>query len=84
MAEIRIEQKRRSLRWLWLLLALLLVAALAWYFLYPGETDTPTTAAPPTTGALDLPVGPASGFVLATAGLVASRVQPGGSYGEQG
>ena len=31
MAEIRIEQKRRSLGWLWALLILLVLAAVAWY-----------------------------------------------------
>jgi hypothetical protein len=51
MAEIRIEQKRRGLGWLWLLLALIIVAILAWYFLYPGRTaPAPATGAPPTTG----------------------------------
>ncbi len=79
MAEIRIEQKRRSLAWLWLLLALLIVAALAWYFLYPGRTAAPTAPAPPTTGALDRSYDPANGFVLASARLIGSpQQQPGG------
>jgi hypothetical protein len=52
MAEIRIERKRRGLGWLWLLLALLIVAVLAWYFLYPGRTTTAPAAAPPATGAI--------------------------------
>ena len=52
MAEIRIEQKRRGLGWLWLLLALIICAILVWYFLYPGRTaPAPATGAPPTTGA---------------------------------
>jgi hypothetical protein len=34
MAEIRVEQKRRSLAWLWLLLVLALVAAGVWYFYF--------------------------------------------------
>ena len=34
MAEIRIEQKRRSLAWLWVLLVLLVLAAVAWYLYY--------------------------------------------------
>ena len=32
MAEIRVEQKRRASGWPWLLLALLLIGAAAWYF----------------------------------------------------
>jgi hypothetical protein len=54
MAEIRIDRKRRGLRLLWLFLALVIVALLAWYFLYPGRSTTPPpAAAPPTTGALE-------------------------------
>jgi hypothetical protein len=54
MAEIRIERKRRGMGLVWLFLALVLVAVLAWYFLYPGRnTTTAPAAAPPTTGALD-------------------------------
>lgn len=30
-AEIRIEQKKRSMAWLWLLLLLIIAAAVAWY-----------------------------------------------------
>jgi hypothetical protein len=52
MAEIRIERKRRGLGLLWLFLALVLVAVLAWYFLYPGRATT-TPSAAPTTGALE-------------------------------
>jgi hypothetical protein len=53
MAEIRIEQKRRGLGLLWLFLALVIVALLAWYFLYPGRTTTAPAPAAPTTGALE-------------------------------
>ncbi len=53
MAEIRIERKRRGLGLLWLFLALVIVAVLAWYFLYPGRNTTAPAAAPPTTGALE-------------------------------
>ena len=64
MAEIRVEEKPRGgMRWLWILLALLLLAALAWYFLrdrgtvvdtFPDSTAVSDTAAtiPDTTGAL--------------------------------
>jgi hypothetical protein len=48
MAEIRIERKRRGLGLLWLFLALVIVAVLAWYFLYPGGTTTAPASAPPT------------------------------------
>jgi multidrug resistance efflux pump len=66
MAEIRIERKRRGLGWLWLLLALLIVAGLAWYFLYPGRA-APTTTGAPTTGASQRAVPPTPGFVGALA-----------------
>ena len=32
MAEIRVEQKRRSLAWLWVLLAVAVAAVAYWYF----------------------------------------------------
>jgi hypothetical protein len=46
MAEIRVEPKRRSITWLWVLLAVLVIAALVWYFLLGGAqtAGTPTTA----------------------------------------
>jgi hypothetical protein len=53
MAEIRIERKGRRLGWVWLLLALVVVALLAWYFLYPGRTTIAPASAPPTTGSID-------------------------------
>jgi hypothetical protein len=53
MAEIRIERKRRGLGLLWLFLALVIVAVLAWYFLYPGRNTTAPAAAPPAAGALE-------------------------------
>jgi hypothetical protein len=34
MAEIRVEPRRRSLAWLWILLALIVVGGLVYYFLY--------------------------------------------------
>jgi hypothetical protein len=34
MAEIRVEPRRRSLAWLWILLVLIVVAGLCYYFLY--------------------------------------------------
>lgn len=37
MAEIRVEPRKRSLAWLWILLVLVILAAAAWYFLYGGR-----------------------------------------------
>jgi hypothetical protein len=85
MAEIRIERKRRGLGLLWLFLALVIVALLAWYFLYPGRTTTAPAAAPPTTGALDGEAPTALGVVIAARMRVTSdRRYLGGWYGEQG
>jgi hypothetical protein len=86
LAEIRIEPKRRGLGWLWLFLALVIVAVLAWYFLYPGRTPaTPPAPAPPTTGSLDRTAPATHGFAMvAHVRRVESRDQPGGSDGQQG
>lgn len=54
MAEIRVEERRRSLGWLWALIALLVIGALAYYFLFMNEPNV--TAPPGTTGSLPLPV----------------------------
>ena len=85
MAEIRIERKGRGLGWLWLLLALIIVAALAWYFLSSGRS-APAAGAPTTTGAVE-----DGGVVrLAPSGVAASRVvftrrnNSGGRYGQEG
>ena len=51
MAEIRVEEKRRSLGWLWALLALLVIGALAYYFLFMNEPNV--TAPPATTSSLE-------------------------------
>ena len=90
MAEIRIEQKRRGLGWLWLLLALIIVAVLAWYFLYPGRTaPAPATGAPPTTGATPPLERRALGQVALAGAEMGRRVALrwdylGGRNGEQG
>jgi hypothetical protein len=34
MAEIRVEPKRRSMAWLWILLALVIAGAVAYYMFY--------------------------------------------------
>jgi hypothetical protein len=56
MAEIRVEPKRRSLAWLWVLLLLAVAAGVAWYFMYYNKAP----AAPTTTG---LRVAPAPALV---------------------
>ena len=44
MAEIRVEPKRGGARWLWVLIALVVVALLAWYFLSNRQdTNAPAT-----------------------------------------
>lgn len=56
MAEIRVEKEKRSLGWLWALLALLLLALAAWWFLTQRTDPVPapadTTAPRDTIGAL--------------------------------
>jgi hypothetical protein len=84
MAEIRIEQKRRGLGWLWLLLALILVAALAWYFLYPGRASAPATTAQPATGALSRPPSAHTNAVGAARQGGHARDHIGGFYGKAG
>lgn len=46
MAEIRVEPKRRSLAWLWLLLALAVIGLVAWYLVNQGAVRVETTATP--------------------------------------
>jgi multidrug efflux pump subunit AcrA (membrane-fusion protein) len=65
MAEIRVEERRRSLGWLWALLALLVIGALAYYFLFMNEPNV--TAPPATTGSLESAVEVAARAVAAFA-----------------
>jgi multidrug efflux pump subunit AcrA (membrane-fusion protein) len=58
MAEIRVEPKRRSLAWLWVLLALAALAALFWWFNNNGVDEVNT--APATTAPTSLAPAPAS------------------------
>jgi hypothetical protein len=61
MAEIRVEQKRRSLAWLWLLLALVVIGLVVWYLNNDGINQVDTVpassaiAAPATQVAVMLP-----------------------------
>lgn len=41
MAEIRVEERRRGLGWLWALVLVLLVALAAWWFLTTQNADGP-------------------------------------------
>ena len=45
MAEIRVEEKRRSLAWLWLLLALAVVGLVVWYLNNDGVNQVETVPA---------------------------------------
>lgn len=69
MAEIRVEPRRRSLMWLWVLLAVLVIGALVAYYLMAGTGDTVQTA--PTTGALDAPIGVVAAHVRAAVHAIA-------------
>ena len=37
MAEIRVEERKRGMGWLWGLIALVIVALLIWYFMSTGD-----------------------------------------------
>ena len=66
MAEIRVEPKRRSTAWVWVLLALALVALVFWYLNNDGvnQVDTvPATTSP--TSVLPESVSPAPALRLA-------------------
>ena len=45
MAEIRVEPKRRSMAWVWVLLALAVAAAVFWYLNNDGVNQVETTPA---------------------------------------
>jgi hypothetical protein len=51
MAEIRVQEKRGGLGWLWMLLLLLLVALAVWYFMGTRDADGTVEPAPATTPA---------------------------------
>ncbi|MBV9879699.1 MAG: hypothetical protein JO180_04345 [Gemmatirosa sp.] len=47
MAEIRVQPKKGSLAWLWVLLLLVVVAAAVWFFYFRNVTPVPPTGALP-------------------------------------
>ena len=52
MAEIRVEERRRSLSWLWALIALVIVALLIWFFMAgAGDQVEPVDPTLPEPGA---------------------------------
>jgi hypothetical protein len=68
MAEIRVEPKRRSLAWLWALLALALVALVFWYLNNDGVNQVDSTpATPATTAPTSLAPSPAPALLTPTA-----------------
>ena len=51
MAQIRIEPKRSSLGWLWIIIALIIVGVIVWYLLgrSAAATELPGATSPPHT-----------------------------------
>ena len=66
MAEIQVTQQRRSMAWLWILLALLVLAAVGWYLWSNGYLGGTRTTAD-STRAMITPVLDAAGRALARA-----------------
>lgn len=52
MAEIHVEPKGRGMGWIWIVIALIIIAALIWYFVLgaPGTQNAPGSNTMPTTG----------------------------------
>ena len=61
MAEIRVEEKRRSLAWLWVVLALAIAALAYWWFNNDGvnQVNVQQTGMVPTVEALVASIAPA-------------------------
>jgi hypothetical protein len=65
MAEIRVEPRKRSLAWLWVILLLAVAAGVAWYFMSSSRADVRTGAytaphdVPALVGAATLALAPA-------------------------
>ena len=58
MAEIKVEPKRGGLGWLWAIVALVLIAAVVWYFMNNSTATTPAKTSPADTvgtSMLDVP-----------------------------
>ena len=66
MAEIRVEPKRRSMAWLWVLLALAAVALAWWYLNNDGVDQVDVQTAPATAPTSSLPA-PAGALVASAA-----------------
>jgi hypothetical protein len=62
MAEIRVEPKRRSMAWLWVLLALALAALVFWYLNNDGVNQVETA---PATSALPSSATPVASALVA-------------------
>jgi len=52
MAEIRVQEKRGGMAWLWILLLLVLAALAAWYYLSTRDASTTAEPAPTATPAV--------------------------------
>jgi hypothetical protein len=59
MAQIRIEQRRSGLGWLWLIIVLIIIAIIAWFIFVPRQPH-PLPARPSGTAPSSLPAKPAS------------------------
>ena len=66
MAEIRVQEKRSSLAWLWILLLALLVAAGVWWWMTSRDGDSTMDTTPVNTAP---PVGAARPATIDTTGL---------------
>jgi len=67
MAEIRVEQKRRSLAWLWLLLALVVIGLVVWYLNNDGINQVDTV---PASSAIAAPAAQVAAMLPSLAPLV--------------
>jgi hypothetical protein len=65
MAEIRVEPKRRSTAWVWVLLALALVALVFWYLNNDGVNQVDTVPATSPTSSIEAPPAAAAPALLA-------------------
>ena len=61
MAEIRVQEKRGGLAWVWILLLLVLLALAAWYFMRQPDADDTVEPAPTAAPAAAPSAAPAGG-----------------------